>query len=395
MLRESEVTLAFLSKTSIDKRGYVQREFRLALDVAMERPSASPSLVPVLLEYCEPPDVRVDTISLAQLQWYRLYEIGLGRLIAYLLQLTEAEPTERAASDSPVQLHDILQEIELLRSSMAARDVEVSDLKTAVARLQKQGAASGDLAQSEDEVAGVLDVHLTDIRKGRFVNPFQTRISEWRVRRTSRTLAAIANRDWNIDTLSPSEYLVYTLASIVEMLRPEEDYFAITNSRFWADPSISRSVFIRDIVDAAVLGVDVRHVILISESDLDDPAYAETLRLTLLKQLAGVREATAGSGRMLVRVMVRTDLTGAIAHYGQFALARAPKMGVLSDSDGLIVLPRYENWKRTDSISAVRLLFSNGPLRGDPNTRDYLERFEAAESDSIELEAFLSTWPDA
>jgi len=85
-LSQARIVLACLSRRAISKSGYIQRELRLALNFAMERPPNTVSLIPVLLEPCEPPDLKVETISLRQLQWYRLYESGLAALVEYLLR---------------------------------------------------------------------------------------------------------------------------------------------------------------------------------------------------------------------------------------------------------------------------------------------------------------------
>lgn len=84
-IKEAQLVLAFFSKTSIEKQGYVQREYRLALSSTMDKPVGTISFVPVLLEECAPPDIRVDTISLSQFQWYALYEDGLDNLVQSLL----------------------------------------------------------------------------------------------------------------------------------------------------------------------------------------------------------------------------------------------------------------------------------------------------------------------
>jgi len=83
-IREAEVLLLFLSKGSVEKRGYVQREYRLAVDQMMDRPTGAVSVIPVLLERCEVPDIRVDTASLTQLQWFALYESDVSTLVTHL-----------------------------------------------------------------------------------------------------------------------------------------------------------------------------------------------------------------------------------------------------------------------------------------------------------------------
>jgi hypothetical protein len=91
-LREADVVLAFLSRKSIAKRGYVQREYRLALEIAAEQPAGLIFVIPVLLEDCDPPDLRVGSIALLQYQWFKLHEAGVPLLINYLTEiLTRAD----------------------------------------------------------------------------------------------------------------------------------------------------------------------------------------------------------------------------------------------------------------------------------------------------------------
>ncbi len=55
-IRESDFVLLFFSRTSISKRGYVQKEFRIALDVYDQIPEGRIFLVPVRLDDCEIPE---------------------------------------------------------------------------------------------------------------------------------------------------------------------------------------------------------------------------------------------------------------------------------------------------------------------------------------------------
>ena len=93
-MKESLITLAFLSKHSVAKEGYVQREYRLALNILMEKPADRTYLIPVLLEDCTPPDIKVDTVSLHQLNWYRLHEKGLEYLIDFLKQVSQTQSAQ-------------------------------------------------------------------------------------------------------------------------------------------------------------------------------------------------------------------------------------------------------------------------------------------------------------
>lgn len=60
-IRESDYFLALLSKKSISKRGYVQKEMREALDIRDEFPEDRAFLIPIRLEECRPPESLSDT----------------------------------------------------------------------------------------------------------------------------------------------------------------------------------------------------------------------------------------------------------------------------------------------------------------------------------------------
>ena len=87
-IKSADYFLACLSKVSVSKRGFVQKEYRLALEVASEAPPDHGYLVPVLLEDCEPPDHRVDTVDFRRLHWHRLYEDSAEDLVGFLNRRT-------------------------------------------------------------------------------------------------------------------------------------------------------------------------------------------------------------------------------------------------------------------------------------------------------------------
>jgi hypothetical protein len=99
-LREADLVLAFLSRMSITKRGYVQREYRFALEIAAEQPAGLIFMVPVLLEECDPPDLRVGSIGLQQFQWFKLHEAGVAQLITYLTEILTRIDISDARSSS-------------------------------------------------------------------------------------------------------------------------------------------------------------------------------------------------------------------------------------------------------------------------------------------------------
>src|SRR6266481_3657169 len=54
-IREADFTLVFISRNSVSKRGFVQREIKAAIDILSERPSGEIFLVPVRLEESDVP----------------------------------------------------------------------------------------------------------------------------------------------------------------------------------------------------------------------------------------------------------------------------------------------------------------------------------------------------
>ena len=67
-IRNSDVILICLSNASINKAGYIQKEIKVALDVADEQPEDTLFLIPVKLEECNIPD------RLRRWHWVNLYE---------------------------------------------------------------------------------------------------------------------------------------------------------------------------------------------------------------------------------------------------------------------------------------------------------------------------------
>lgn len=74
-IRRSDVVLACLSAGWVARPGFVQKELRLALDVAEEQPEGTIFLVPVRLDECEVP------AQLGHLHWVNLFEPnGMAKL---------------------------------------------------------------------------------------------------------------------------------------------------------------------------------------------------------------------------------------------------------------------------------------------------------------------------
>jgi len=70
-INECELFCACLSKCSIRKEGYIQKEFRLALNAYSEKPPGSIYLIPLKFDDCEVPDLQIPELSirLSDIHW--------------------------------------------------------------------------------------------------------------------------------------------------------------------------------------------------------------------------------------------------------------------------------------------------------------------------------------
>ncbi len=78
-VESAHAVIVFLSSGSVNKEGYVQKELRIALDVAEEKPTGTIFIIPAKLENCEIP------YRLLKYQWVDLFEKnGYERLLKAL-----------------------------------------------------------------------------------------------------------------------------------------------------------------------------------------------------------------------------------------------------------------------------------------------------------------------
>lgn len=85
VIKESKFFIACLSKNSIEKTGYVQKELRVALSTFEQKPPNSIYFIPALIENIELPNISVGTINLSDYQAIKLFKKGgVDKLIQFL-----------------------------------------------------------------------------------------------------------------------------------------------------------------------------------------------------------------------------------------------------------------------------------------------------------------------
>jgi len=83
-VRDADIVLVCLSGSSVTKEGYVQKEIKLALDIANEKPEESIYIIPVRLEECNVP------LRLRELHWIDLFkDMGSDKLKKSLVTRAE------------------------------------------------------------------------------------------------------------------------------------------------------------------------------------------------------------------------------------------------------------------------------------------------------------------
>lgn len=83
-IKKSHAFVPCFSSKSVSKQGYVQREFRMAMNEAAERPPGAIYIIPIRLDQCDIPDLRQEEYGLSILdwQWIDTFETdGFGRLV--------------------------------------------------------------------------------------------------------------------------------------------------------------------------------------------------------------------------------------------------------------------------------------------------------------------------
>lgn len=102
-IRESDIFLACLSKRTVKKSGYINKELLIALDEYSERPNDKIFLIPVKLDDCQVPEVEIPELgtNLTHFQWVELWEEdGFQRLIKAIESLIEVDQVVEAATPS-------------------------------------------------------------------------------------------------------------------------------------------------------------------------------------------------------------------------------------------------------------------------------------------------------
>lgn len=99
-IRNSKYFLALLSRTSVDKRGYLQREIREALELLLEVPEHHVFIIPVRIDDCIPSNPELRDLQFVDL--FPSYDGGFEKLRSFLMPASAPESIQAQNSGPPV-----------------------------------------------------------------------------------------------------------------------------------------------------------------------------------------------------------------------------------------------------------------------------------------------------
>lgn len=104
-VRNSDIVIVCLSRGSINKSGYIQKEIKFALDIADEQPEGTVFIIPLRLEECEVPD------RLSRWQWVNFFDNnGYARLKKSLEHRADADGLNTNLADATQKVKSSLED---------------------------------------------------------------------------------------------------------------------------------------------------------------------------------------------------------------------------------------------------------------------------------------------
>ncbi|MDJ0583217.1 toll/interleukin-1 receptor domain-containing protein [Crocosphaera sp.] len=108
-LKSSDLFIACLSSTSISKRGYIQREFKMAMKMLDELPPGEIYLIPLKFDDCQIPEIRQSDygLNLQDIQWLDYWQPNgfekLIKAIEYQFGTQEKDSEKRISTPNIAQ----------------------------------------------------------------------------------------------------------------------------------------------------------------------------------------------------------------------------------------------------------------------------------------------------
>jgi len=151
-VREADVVVVCLSK-QFNRAGFRQKEVRLALDTAMEKPEGEIFIIPARLEECDMLE------SLRKLHWVNLFDVGGYEVLKKSLNLRAEQVGAffrgRSVTKSLVKLveqRDMVEHVGTL-NNLGVAHVEMGDYSKAIEYMQQSLLISREMGDKKSEAS--------------------------------------------------------------------------------------------------------------------------------------------------------------------------------------------------------------------------------------------------
>ncbi len=132
-VHDSDVVIVCLSRSAINKAGYVQKEIKYALDIADEKPDGTIFLIPLKLEECDVPE------RLSRWQWVNFFEDrGFERLMR-ALRKRESELNIDIKQSEAETAKERIEEAESILKDLDEKHKQIDKLNISAKQLYDEG----------------------------------------------------------------------------------------------------------------------------------------------------------------------------------------------------------------------------------------------------------------
>ena len=122
VLKSTSYILVLLSSRSLSKRGYVQKEMKMALDLLDEFPVDEIFVIPVRLDECQSLDERLQDLHHVDL--FPDYEAGLAKILQVLSPGKRVLPPGKAIKPGLEMIHILhISDIHIIKNRMKPKNI--------------------------------------------------------------------------------------------------------------------------------------------------------------------------------------------------------------------------------------------------------------------------------
>jgi len=169
-LKSCDLVILCLSRLSVQKKGYVQKEFRLALSAYAEKPPSTTYLLPLIFDESEIPNLAIPNLgnALSDIQWLDFWENAsfkrLTDAISRAIDTSKSKQSTESLSDPNGAETVILKELYYLLTENGKLDSFATDRYLSDLYSDQRGF---NVALNKFQKSGLIDLIDHDTENGR------------------------------------------------------------------------------------------------------------------------------------------------------------------------------------------------------------------------------------